>query len=434
MFGLVPLWWALGAFYLVWPLFGALLLAYLIRRGRVVLPSGTPWWLVFLALAVLSASQLGRSSAGLSLALRLAFHITALVVAVYVYTAARELTPWRRILRPLCLFWLALVLLGWVGVVLPQLSLTTPTESLLPAGITQAPFINDMVHLHASEYSPRALNPTYRPSAPYPYTNNWGSTYALLVPCVLGYLLSVRTGPLRLVLMVSLPLSLPPAFLTLNRGMFLSLGAGLLVLAGRAIRRGQVRVVGTVLAVAVLGWLATLLIPVGELIEQRTSTSDTTVDRASLYREVLRSIVDSPLLGYGAPVTVDTTSANAPVGTQGQFWLVMFSHGIPALCCFVAWFVVVAARLARARSAAGQWLAVVPVIGLVQLPFYGLNFHNLSAAFFAVGLALAAVDGPVRREAHLPAGGRWASARRTGTAAAASSPTGAVTSVSGAGR
>ncbi|ASW54897.1 O-antigen ligase [Plantactinospora sp. KBS50] len=397
MCGLVPLWWATGAFFLIWPVFGVLMLALLVRRGRVALPPGTAWWCAFLALALLSAIRLEHGSSVFSSGLRYSFYVTALIACVYIYTAAGELAPWRRLLRPLCLFWLALIALGWIGVLMPRLSVTSPVEILLPNGIAQAPWINDMVHLHASEYSPRALEPTFRPAAPFPYTNNWGSTYALLVPCVLAYLLSVRTGALRIVLMVSLPLSVPPAFFTLNRGMFISLGAGMLVLAVRAARRGNLRVIASVVLVALLGWLATLVIPVNDLINERTSSSDTTVDRASLYAEVLNKVADSPLLGYGAPVSVDTTTADAPVGTQGQFWMVLFSHGIPAVICFVWWFVAVARPLARARSSAGQWLAVVPVIALVQLPFYGLTFQNLTVTFLGVGLALAALDGPVNR-------------------------------------
>jgi hypothetical protein len=40
------------------------------------------------------------------------------------------------------------------------------------------------------------------------------------------------------------------------------------------------------------------------------------------------------------------------------------------------------------------------VIGAVQLPFYGVTFHNLTVLCYAVGLAMAAVDGPVRRPVH----------------------------------
>jgi hypothetical protein len=397
MFGLTPLWWVLGAFYLCWPLFGAVLLLLLITRGRIVLPPATGWWVAFLALAALSATQVIRPAELMTLGLRFAFYLTALLVLLYAYTAAREGTSWGRLLAPLCMFWLAIIVLGWIGVLAPTFEASTLMEALLPAGLRVTPFLNDMVHLHAAEYNPLSLHPTFRPSAPFPYTNNWGSTYALLLPCVAGYIATGRRGPLRPILMVSLPLSLPPAYLTLNRGMFISLGAGLALLAARALWRGNARVVLSIVALTVLGWLASLLIPVGELISERVETSATTTDRMGLYREVLAQVVSSPLLGFGAPHRVDTTSAQVPVGTQGQLWMVLFSHGIPALICFLGWFVLVSGRLGRARSVVGQWLAVVPVIALIQVPFYGLTYQNLSVVMLAAGVAMAAIGGAVNR-------------------------------------
>jgi hypothetical protein len=397
IFALTPLWWALGAFYLCWPLFGALLLTLLVARGRIALPPATGWWVCFLVLAALSATRITRATEGMTLGLRFAFYVAGLLVGIYAYTAVREGAPWRRVLAPLCLFWLAMVAFGWLGVLAPRFEAGTPVEALLPAGLVNTPYLNDMVHLHAAEFNPLSAHPTFRPSAPFPYTNNWGSTYALLVPCVAGYLASVRHGPLRLALMVSLPLSLPPAYLTLNRGMFISLGVGLALLAARALWRGNARVVLSIVALTVLGWLASLLIPVSELISERVEASSTTTDRLGLYLEVLNQVVHSPLLGFGAPRHIDTTAAQVPVGTQGQLWMVLFSHGLPALVCFLGWFVLVSRRLGRTRSPSGQWLAVVPVIALVQLPFYGLTYQNLSIAMLAVGAALAAVDGPVNR-------------------------------------
>jgi hypothetical protein len=398
MFGAVPLLWLTGAFYLGWPVLGVLLIVLLLaRRRRVELPAGTSFWLVFCALVALSGSRLSASGQVQVAALRFAFYVTALAVGLYVYAALREGQAWERIFRPLCWFWLALILLGWLGVLLPRYSVTSPLEALLPSGLAANPFINDLVHLRAAEFSTRSLEPIYRPSAPFPYTNTWGSTWALLLPCVVAYLLSVRGTRLRIVLLVSLPLSLPPAFLTLNRGMFVSLAAGLAVLALRGVARRQAKVVVSVVLAAALVALTTLIIPVNELIAARTSSSDTTTDRLDLYRQALILAQHAPLLGYGGPVTVDTTTAGAPVGTQGQFWQVLVGHGVPALLVFLGWFLVVARRLGRAVSPAGQWLATVPVIAAVQLPFYGITFQNLSVLFFAVGLAMAAVDGPVRR-------------------------------------
>lgn len=391
-FGLVPLWWLAGALHVGWPLFGTLLLVLLVTRGRNPLPPGTGLWLLFLTLVLVSATQLAAPTALPIFALRFGYYGTALVVGVYVYAAARERADPAVLLLPLAGFWFGLVALGWLGVLAPRLELTTPVEALLPPGIAGHPYVQDLVHLGTAEYSARSLDPIYRPAAPFPYTNNYGSAYAITLPCVVALAMLRRRGPLRPVLLASVPLSLPPAFLTLNRGMFLSLGVGLAVLAGRAILRGNLRVLASTIAVVGLGGFVALVIPVAELISRRVDTSGTNTDRITLYLEVLRRIQHSPWLGYGAPVGTDTVAAQAPVGTQGQLWLVLFSHGVPALLCFAGWFVLTAVRGARLDSAAGQWLAVVPVICLVQLPFYGMANPNLSVAFFATCLALALAE------------------------------------------
>ncbi|WP_327039497.1 O-antigen ligase family protein [Micromonospora maris] len=398
MFGLVPLWWLAGAFYLGWSLLGAVLLALLLVRGRVPLPPGTGLWLLFLSLVVVSATQLSSVGSLLAFGLRLGFYVTALVVGVYVYAVARQGIELSTLLVPICLFWFGLVVLGWLGVLAPRFEMSTPMEMLLPGGVSGNAYIQDLVRIAASEYSPRALNPIYRPSAPFPYTNNYGSAYAMTLPCVVAFVMLRRQGVLRWAVIVSLPLSLAPAFLTLNRTMFVSLGVGLLVLGLRAARRGNVRVGASVVGVLLIGGLATLFIPVTELIGNRVESSDTNSDRFALYEEVLRRVAESPWLGYGAPATVDTISAPVPVGTQGQLWMVLFCHGVPALLFFLAWFALVAVICARARSAAGQWLAVVPVVCIVQIPFYGLASPNLAVAFFAVALTMSLVE----REARPP--------------------------------
>ncbi|MEV6815688.1 O-antigen ligase domain-containing protein [Micromonospora sp. NPDC051296] len=392
MFGLVPIWWLAGAFYLGWALLGAVLFALLVVRGRVPLPPATGIWLIFLALVVISATRLSSPGSVAAFGLRLGFYATALVVGGYVYTLARERADQATVLVPLCAFWFGLVALGWLGVLAPRFALTTPVEVLLPGGIAGNPYIQDLVHITATEYSARSLDPVYRPAAPFPYTNNYGGAYAMTLPCVVAFTMLRRRGVLRWALLASLPLSLAPAFLTLNRVMFASLGVGLAVLGVRAALRGNVQVGLSVAGVLLAGLLTALFIPVATLIGDRVESSDTNTDRFSLYAEVLRRIGDSPWLGYGGPVTSDTVSAEAPVGTQGQLWMVLFGHGIPALVCFLAWFLVVTVICARAAGAAGQWLAVVPVICLVQIPFYGMASPNLSIAFFAVALSMALVE------------------------------------------
>jgi hypothetical protein len=397
MFGLMPLWWALGVWYFVWPLFGAAMFVLLATRGRVRLPTGTALWLVFLAVVALSATRLDRITQMFVFTLRYGHLLTAFIVGVYVYNLARDKVPWVRIANPLVLFWFATVALGWVGVLAPELSLPSPLEMVLPERLAGERFIIDITHLDATEFNPRSDNPIYRPAAPYPYTNNWGTAYCFLVPFTLAYLTSVKRGAMRVPLLVSLPLSLVPAFLTLNRGMFIGLGAGVLYLLGREIARGRVRLLIPVGAILLAGWIVTLFIPVVDLITNRTSTTDTTSDRFDLYVQTWAAVVHSPLLGYGQPNAVDTTHAAEPLGTQGMVWQVLYSHGIPATICLYLLFAVIARRLAAAVTPAGLWLSALPVIAVIVTPFYSFIDPNMSVLFFAIALGLAAVDGPVNR-------------------------------------
>ncbi|AGL14927.1 hypothetical protein L083_1417 [Actinoplanes sp. N902-109] len=399
MFGMVPLWWALGGLYLFWPAFTVVLGVVLLSRGRLRMPTGWSLWLMLIGLMVVSATQMEKLVGFFMYGLRLSFVVSAFLVYLYVYNAARNGTSWKKLFQPLMVFWLSVVLLGWLGVLMPRFSLNTPVAMLLPEGISGERMVQALTHVHATEFSATSRNPYYRTAAPFPYTNNWGTAFAILVPCVVAYLSSVREGLLRKIVIGSLPLSLVPAFLTLNRGMFVGLGAGLLYLGLRALMRGDVRVIASILGVALLGWVVTLFVPVMDLITNRVENTQSTRDRADLYWQTLHAVLHSPLLGYGAPRSVDTTTGAEPLGTQGQLWLIMFSHGLPALIIFLLIFVLAARRLSVAVSAAGKWLSIIPIITLTLTPFYGYSDPNMSVMFFGIGLAMAAVDGPVNRAA-----------------------------------
>ncbi|GAA2516903.1 O-antigen ligase family protein [Winogradskya humida] len=397
MFGMVPFWWVLGGLNLIWPVFSVVLGVVLLSRGKVRMPTGWSLWLVLIGLIVVSGTRLEKVTSVFMYGLRLGFVVVAFVVYLYVYNAARNGISWKLLFQPLMVFWLSMVVLGWIGVFAPRFALTTPVEMLLPKSISNDRIVQALTHVHATEYSATSQNPYYRTAAPYPYTNNWGTGFAILIPCVVAYLSSVREGLLRKAVIVSLPLSLVPAFLTLNRGMFVGLGAGMLYLGLRALMRGDVRVIASIVGVSVLAWVVTLVIPVMDLINNRVENTESTRDRADLYWQTINAVLHSPVLGFGAPRTVDTTTGAEPLGTQGQLWLLMYSHGIPALIVFLLLFLVIARRLSAAVSTPGKWLSVIPVIALILTPFYGFTDVNLSVMFFGIALAMAAVDGPVNR-------------------------------------
>ncbi len=399
MFGLMPLWWALGVWYFAWPFFGLVLFVLMLTRGRIRLPAGTSLALVFLTIVAISVSRLDRVTALFVFLLRFGHLVTAFLVGLYVYNLARDRVPWTRIAHPLAAYWLAMVALGWLGVVAPTFSMPSPFELLLPPGLAGERFITDVARLDATEFNPLSANPIYRPAAPYPYTNNWGTAYCFLVPFLLAYLSVVKRGALRMTILVSLPLSLVPAFLTLNRGMFIGLGAGMLYLIAREIGRGRVRLLLPVGALLLAGWVVTLFIPVIDLITSRTTGTDTNRDRFDLYVQTWSALMHSPLLGFGQPNSVDTTHAAEPLGTQGMIWQVLYSHGIPATICLYLLLAVIARRMAAAVTPAGLWLSALPVIAVVVTPFYSYIDPNMSLLFCGIGLGLAAVDGPVNRGA-----------------------------------
>jgi hypothetical protein len=259
----------------------------------------------------------------------------------------------------------------------------------VPGDLAADRFVQDLVHAQANEFNAGSARPIYRTAAPYAHTNNWGTAYALLLPCVLAYFTAARRGALRTAVLVSLPLSVVPAFFTLNRGMFLGLGAGLLYLAVRSLIRGRGRLFGGIVAVGGLFYAISLVVPVWDLINTRVETTDTNVDRLDLYVRTWQEVLRSPLLGHGVPNSVDTSLAAEPLGTQGMLWHVMYSYGIPALLAFLCWLVLAAWRLRSGTSPAAQWLSVVPVIALVVIPVYGYLDPNLSILFLAVGAGLA---------------------------------------------
>jgi hypothetical protein len=404
MFALMPIWWALGILYFIWPFFGVFLFGLLTTRGKIRIPAGTTPWLIFLGFALVSGIRLTRATQVYIFGLRLGYLFTALMVLLYVYNLVRDGVPWSRVVTPLCVYWISLIALGWLGVLAPRLSLPSPFMLTLPHGVATTEYVQDVARLDATEFNRSSLNPIYRPAAPYPYTNNWGTAYALLVPFVLACLASLPRRPLRLVLLTSLPLSLVPAFYTLNRGMFVGLGVAVVYLVGREVLRGRFRLLLPVAAIVLAGWLVTLYIPVVDLISHRTSTTDTNYDRFDIYRQTWSAVLRSPLLGYGQPNSVDTTHASEPLGTQGMLWQMLYSHGIPAAICFYVFFAVVTRRLAAAVTPTGLWLSALPIVAVVITPVYGFGDPNMSVLFFGLALGLAAVDGPVNRPAKVAYG------------------------------
>lgn len=406
MFPLYPLWWTLGVADVIWIVLGLVMALYLGLTGSVRVPRGFGLWLGFLLFMAMSVVQLDAATDMIGFTYRGLHYVASTVVFVYLYNARARLTE-RAVAGVLTTFWFITVIGGYLGILLQDVVFRTPLSYISPGFLLNNELVNRMLIRRFAQYDPEGfvvIDP--RPSAPFLYTNNWGNAYSLLLPFVVAYMVSVRSQRRFWVLLLLLPVSLIPAFATLNRGMFLGLALAAAYLAVRYLWRGNLRVLGGLaVAIIVVGGVATQL-SVGEEISDRVESTNTTQDRAEIYRLTLDDVAQSPLLGMGAPRPAANPNI-PPVGTHGQFWIVMHSHGIPAMVLFMGWFGFCFLRSRHRTDAGGILVSTVLIVGIMETFYYGFVPVGLYLLLIACALALRPPDtgpeGPTTSALAVPA-------------------------------
>ncbi len=389
-FALYPLWWVLGLGSIAWIPLGACMAVLLARRGGVRVPTGFSIWLLFLLLMCVSVIGLDSPGRLLGFVYRVLQYGAVTTAFVYVYNA-RELLTVRYVLGLVTVFWTFSVIGGFAGIVAPTFAFRTPLGLIVPSSLQANELVGEMVVRRMTQYNPDswlALDP--RPSAPFLYTNQWGNVYSLCLPMVLAYVRELLRGKerARALLVVGLiALSLVPALLTLNRGMFLGIAAAVAYVSIRFLLAGRLWPVMCTLVLGLVTGAVTVWLGVGSRLEERTTTSSSTQDRASLYRETFDRTLDSPLLGYGAP-RPSVTEGLPSAGTQGHIWTVMFSHGFPALALFLLALVWLVVATARARNTTQLLMHSVQLILLIEVTYYGVLPNGLMLSFTAAALLL----------------------------------------------
>ncbi|WP_298040049.1 O-antigen ligase [uncultured Microbacterium sp.] len=387
MLALFPLWWALGLGQMAWIPLAGCMVVLMVRRGGIEIPRGFALWLLFFVLMCASIVGVDTSGRLIGFVYRALLYATVTVVFVYVYNARESLTL-RYVLGVFSLFWLWAVIGGFAGIFAPEFSFRTPLAYVLPQGLQANELVGEMVVRRLTQYNPDswlALDP--RPSAPFLYTNGWGNVYSITLPLVVAYMTLIRRGRRFWALMAAIPLSLIPAFLTLNRGMFIGLFVAAAYLFFRFVLAGKVREVLTLGIIGVIAGIAAVLLDVGSKLQGRVETSSSTEDRANLYEETFTRTLQSPLFGYGAPRPSFTEGAPS-AGTQGHVWMVMFSHGFPALLCFLGALAWLFFATWRGRSTAMLVLNAVQLVILVEVFFYGVLPDGLILTLPAAALVI----------------------------------------------
>ncbi|MCQ9163652.1 O-antigen ligase [Arthrobacter sp. STN4] len=381
-----PLWWILGLSDFIWLAAGGVMLLYLIRFRAVHVPRGFGLWLLFLIWVSFSGIQIDSSGRLLGFMYRFLIYVSVTAIFLYVYNSM-ALTG-RKVLGNLVLLWGFVIVGGYLGIFFPTAEIKTPLAHFLPPSMLQNELLNQMAVRRLTQYNPDAwfqIDP--RPSAPFLYTNNWGAAFSLLLPFVAAYLWHVRGERKFWLVLAAVPVSIVPAVLTLNRGMFLGLGVALLYAGARFAMAGNKRGVGTVFAFGMVSLVIVQLLPVASRLQNRLSGSSSTADRGNLYSEAFTQTLSSPLLGFGAPRPSGTIGAPS-VGTQGQFWMVLYSHGFVGAVLFTLTFFVLFLETLRRSNPLVLAANTVLLVSLVEIFYYGMLTTGLVLMFVAAAVAL----------------------------------------------
>lgn len=393
LFAGYPVFWLLGLGNFSTALVGLVMFAVLCRTGGTRVPVGAALWGVFLAFSVVSVVLIDDPVRYVGYAMRISSYLGASIAFVYIYNLSTHRFPTRRVLLALACLFAFVVLGGWLGVLVPDGRITTPLSFLLPGPVLGNDYVQALVLPSFAEVQQPwgAPEPFIRPSAPFAYTNGWGSSTALLVPLVLGALSGAR-GWQRWALIGLLVLAVVPALATLNRGLFLALGLAIAYVSVRLAGRGRWGALVGVLGVAVVAGVAASAGGMLTLLRQRLQYSSTTEDRTLLYVETFERTLDSPLLGHGSPRP--SLYLDISVGTQGQLWNIMFSYGFVAVAAWLAWFAWVAVVSRSWSRLEDLWVHACLVIGIVTVFYYGYDGPQLTIIMVAAALALRRVRPP----------------------------------------
>ena len=380
------LWWVIGAGDLMWPLFAIVMLVFMIGRNGLRFPPGTIIWVFFLAWVLASMTMLDSGGRVLGAFYRFLLELSPGVFAVYAFNARQSLSV-RTIVGTMWGFLLSTTVGGFVAMAAPTLRFKTVMYYLVPRSLHSNELVREFTRRATTQWNPSSwILSDPRPSAPFIYSNTYGNVFSLIFPLALvfAFVLWRERSKWRFLVAAVCALSLIPAAATLNRGMYIGLIVIVLWVGFQRLRAEAWRMVLGIVAAIAAGVGAWFFTPASQSLLERVAASSSTEDRASNYLETLSELAESPLLGFGAPRP--SASPWLPsLGTQGQFWTVIFSYGLVGAFLFIAFFVRMLPRIWRAKDVYGSILGGIILATLVEQFYYGMS-TGLMLSVVAVAL------------------------------------------------
>ncbi|WP_163511442.1 hypothetical protein [Fodinicola acaciae] len=399
-----PLWWVLGIGEFVFLAAAVPLAVALVRRRDWRTPRGFGWWLLFLAMVLVSAALLPAHAPGavpeagspLTYGYRLLWYAAVTVALLYIGTST---VSDLRMSRLLGYMFLVTTIGGLLGVFAPWLDFRSPVEMLLPHSVTGKEFMHVIVHPATAEVQSVLGYVEPRPKAPFTYVNSWGANLSFFLPFFLFSWCRRDCGWRRYVAPFVLAAAAVPVVYSLNRGLWIALGVGAAYGIFQLARAGRTWIVGAAAGAVLVIVLAIVVSPLGEVINERLQHPHSNNRRSALAVATVDSMMrGSPLVGFGNTRDVQgnffsiagsgtpdcPACAVPPLGTQGHLWLLLFSQGLVGTAFFLAFLLVRGFYAYRCRDP-------MAVVALALLLFFGIEmfvYDVLGPPVFTLMLAL----------------------------------------------
>ncbi len=411
---LYPLWWALGLGVLIFAL-AAVPMGYLLVRRRsagrpVLLPPGFGWWAVFLLAVVVSIGALGDDPSGtvpghatgrlIAVSYKLVMYLALTVLLIYAGNLNEQELSRHRLVRLLGWLFVVTVLGGLLGMVAGRFEFTSPVEYLLPHGLRHQGFVQSLVHPYAAQIMDLVGGAKPRPAAPWGYTNTWGNNFCLLAGWLVVAAWQSGSVVKKIGAVLCLLVSIAPAVVSLNRGLWIGIGLLIAYTATRFVLAGRIWILGAVaLAAAVLG-VVMMATGLGAVIGARLDNGKSNGVRSFLVDRALDGVRSSPVIGYGGTrntiggrnsITVGESAGcarcgNFTVGGNGQLWQLLYAHGVVGTVGYLGFFGYGLWRFRRDRSAIGVAGSAAIVTSFSAMLWY--NSLVTPLAFMVLAYAL----------------------------------------------
>jgi hypothetical protein len=378
IFALLPVWWLAGLSFFQWPLIVLPFVYPLVKLGRRVrMPRRFGLWFLFIAWTLVSATQLHSGSRALAFVWRDSFYVASVILFLVIYNTPERRLPARLFVNAMAAFWVAVVAGGWIGVVLPNLQFNSPAMHIFPHSMLHNQYFYAHTHLQFAQVQHFLGFKEGRPQALFPYTNAWGSTFAIMTPFAIGAIGAARSLAWRRLLQLTLVSSIVPGIFCLDRGMWLSLSVGMVYAFFRLAARHERRMAIQIVVIAAIAIAVIAISPLGGLVSGRFSHK--TGDSSRIARDVAAQslITSNPLTGYGAPNQNTTlTHTSKSVGTESEIFLLLYSHGVPGLFFAATWLAYTIFRTAKRREGDTRllfWVHTALLVACVQAPYYEIT-------------------------------------------------------------